>query len=202
MKQSPANKADHLANLELYRGIAALETGHLEKAFEQVNAMKAQLLQVTRTSEADFRYMFTMFRGDVLLAQGKADSAITICRQAVASRSHSMGAPTLAAYTICSFYASLGDVLARAYLKKGQIPEAITEYERLSTFNPRQDDRRLISSEYHYSLAKLYQQVGSKEKAISEYNKLLHIWKNADPDIPELIDAKKQLAKLTALMNK
>ena len=104
----------------------------------------------------------------------------------------------MAGYTMFSLYAPLRDVLARAYLQKGQIAEAIAEYERLSSFDPKREDRRLISPEYHYSLAKLYEQAGSNEKAIKEYQKFLRIWKNADPDLPELIDAKIQLAKLTS----
>ena len=99
-------------------------------------------------------------------------------------------------YTIVTLYPPLRDVLARAYIQKGRIAEAIAEYERLSRFDPKGEGRFLISPEYHYSLAKLYEKVGSIEKSVSEYETLLRIWKNADRGLPERIDAVRRLAKL------
>ncbi len=37
---------------------------------------------------------------------------------------------------------------------------------------------------------------GETEKAINEYKKFLDLWKNADEDQPDLIDAKRRLAQL------
>ena len=48
----------------------------------------------------------------------------------------------------------------------------------------------------HILLLNLYQQTNQPEKAIKEYEKFLELWKNADKDQPELIDAKKRLAVL------
>ncbi len=90
----------------------------------------------------------------------------------------------------------LKDLLARAYLQKGELDKAIAEYERLITFDPNSRDRRLIHPKYHYRLARLYEEKGWSDKAIKEYEKFLKIWKDADEDLPELIDAKSRLAKL------
>lgn len=49
---------------------------------------------------------------------------------------------------------------------------------------------------YHYRLGKLYDAQGFKEQARGEYQKLLEDWKDADPGIPEFVDAK---VRLTAL---
>jgi tetratricopeptide (TPR) repeat protein len=92
----------------------------------------------------------------------------------------------------------LQDVLARAYYLNGELDKAISEYERLSTFDPKSNDRRLIHPKYHYRLAKLYEEKGLKEKAIGELEKFLELWKNADKDLPELVDAKSRLANLVA----
>jgi tetratricopeptide (TPR) repeat protein len=89
------------------------------------------------------------------------------------------------------------DILARAYLKKGDIHKAIAEYERLLSFDPASKDRRLTNPKYHYSVARLYQQKGSKNKAIQHYKEFLDIWRNADEGIPELMDARNQYQLLT-----
>jgi tetratricopeptide (TPR) repeat protein len=90
------------------------------------------------------------------------------------------------------------NVMARAYCKKGDIDRAIAEYEKLTDPDPNKRGRSLIIPLWRYELAKLYEQKGLKANAIAQYEKFLEIWKNADADRPELIDAKKRLAKLQA----
>jgi tetratricopeptide (TPR) repeat protein len=90
----------------------------------------------------------------------------------------------------------LRDVLARAYRQMGELDKAISEYERLITFDPKSKERRLIHPKYHYRLAKLYEQKGWKGKAIEHYEKLLSLWKDGGSGIAEVEDAKKRLAGL------
>jgi len=45
-------------------------------------------------------------------------------------------------------------------------------------------------------LGKIYEEKGLKGKAIKHYEKFLDLWKNADPGIAEVGDAKKRLAGL------
>jgi tetratricopeptide (TPR) repeat protein len=88
------------------------------------------------------------------------------------------------------------DVLARAYYENGELDKAIAVYENLITFDPQKKARYLIHPVYHYRLAKLYQEKGWAGKAIEQYQKFLDIWKNADPDHPELEEARKRLPEL------
>jgi tetratricopeptide (TPR) repeat protein len=90
----------------------------------------------------------------------------------------------------------IDDFLARAYHKSGRLDDAIAEYERKIKFDPQSDNRRLIHPKYYYFLAKLYEEKGNAAKAIENYEKFLELWKDADPGLPELEDAKKRLASL------
>ncbi len=45
-------------------------------------------------------------------------------------------------------------------------------------------------------LGKIYEEKGWKGKAIEHYEKFLDLWKDADPGIAEVDDAKKKLAGL------
>ena len=49
-------------------------------------------------------------------------------------------------------------------------------------------------------LGKNYEQKGQKAKSIEPYEKFLGLWKDADPGIPEVEDAKKRLAGLKSQM--
>lgn len=56
-------------------------------------------------------------------------------------------------------------------------------------FGPLSRDRCLIKPIYHYRLVKWHQESGLWSKAIAQNKKILDIWKNADGDLPELVDA-------------
>ena len=88
------------------------------------------------------------------------------------------------------------DTLARAYLEKGDVDEAIAFYEKKITDDPQSKELRLVHPKYRYLLAKLYEEKGDSAKATANYEKFLDLWEDADPGLPELEDAKKRLAFL------
>ena len=53
-----------------------------------------------------------------------------------------------------------------------------------------------VYSRSFYELGMIYEQKGWKGKAIEQYEKFLELWKNADPGLPEVEDAKARLAEL------
>jgi tetratricopeptide (TPR) repeat protein len=88
------------------------------------------------------------------------------------------------------------DALARAYQQNGETEKAIGEYERLITFDPSTEERCLIHPKYHYGQAKLLENQGDTTKPIEHYEKFLSHWKDADPGIAEVENARKRLAEL------
>ena len=86
--------------------------------------------------------------------------------------------------------------LAEIYLKKGRLDEAVAELEKALS---RYDDDRVwvtMAVKAYYLLGLAYEKSGWNKKAIEKYEEFLDIWKNADPGIPEVQDAKERLAQL------
>ena len=82
---------------------------------------------------------------------------------------------------------SYDDCLANAYLELGRWDEAIGEYRRILNHNPYY---RLA----HYHLGQAYEGIGDSDRARAEYAEVLSQWRIADPDIPEVLEAKRRLA--------
>jgi tetratricopeptide (TPR) repeat protein len=78
------------------------------------------------------------------------------------------------------------DCLANAYLELGQMDEALAEYERILHINPNYPLA-------HYHLAQVYEGKGEPHKAHAAYQQFLQIWKNADPDLREVIISQNKL---------
>ena len=55
-----------------------------------------------------------------------------------------------------------------------------------------------IRAKVFYMLGKIHEQHGNSAKDIEQYEKFLDLWKDADPGIREIEDAKKRLAGLKA----
>jgi len=51
-------------------------------------------------------------------------------------------------------------------------------------------------------MGKVYEKKGDTKLAIKNYEKFLNLWKDADEDLPDLIDAKVRYAKLKVLVSK
>jgi tetratricopeptide (TPR) repeat protein len=82
---------------------------------------------------------------------------------------------------------SYEDCLARGYLEVGRLDEAIAEFQRVLRLNPNY-------ALAHYHLGRAHERKGRADQARAEYERFLRIWKDADPDIPELMASKKRLA--------
>jgi DNA-binding winged helix-turn-helix (wHTH) protein/tetratricopeptide (TPR) repeat protein len=82
-----------------------------------------------------------------------------------------------------------------AYLAARQGPAAAAEFQKvLDHWGPIQNET--IGSLSHLGLARAYGMAGESAKAKAAYQDFLALWKNADPDIPVLRQAKAEYAKL------
>jgi tetratricopeptide (TPR) repeat protein len=90
-------------------------------------------------------------------------------------------------------------MLAKTYLELGKLGDAVAELEKaLSRYDYIRVGQTISAVKVYYLLGLAYEKSGWNEKAIEQYEEFLEIWKDADPGIPEVEDAKERLAKLKA----
>jgi serine/threonine protein kinase/tetratricopeptide (TPR) repeat protein len=88
-------------------------------------------------------------------------------------------------------------MLARAYLESGRLDKAVAQMEKmLSKYGETRASLGVWSVKTHYLLGLAYEKSGWNSKAVEQYDEFLEIWKDADPGIPEIEDAKQRLARL------
>ena len=93
-------------------------------------------------------------------------------------------------------HAAFIDPLASAYYKSGDLEKARQEYKKITTLTAGRVYYGDIYTKSFYMLGKIHEELGDTAKAIKHYEKFLVLWKDADPDIAEVEDAKKRLAGL------
>ena len=153
--------------------IAMADQGKLDAAEE----FSQRLLEQRTTNNRGRRQGITWyyyFRGYTALKLGQHDAAVENFKEAIRQPPSVWVADPQE------------DCLANAYLELGRYDEAIVEYDRILKLNP---NYPLV----HYHLARIYELKGQLDKAHAEYTRFLEIWNNADPDVPEVLTARRKL---------
>jgi tetratricopeptide (TPR) repeat protein len=170
---SPDDKVGYRAS---YAYLLA-ENKDFTKAEEVAKALKKDYGEKDQTLMPDYWFVV----GIIELAKGNLEASITNLEKAAKS------SPDIGYHFI----------LAKAYLQAGRLDEAVAELEKALS---RYDDDRVwattMAVKAYYLLGLAYEKSGWNKKAIEKYEEFLDIWKDADPGIPEVQDAKERLAKL------
>jgi len=90
------------------------------------------------------------------------------------------------------------DSQAFAYYTSHEFNKAKEVYERILSLTWGRFDYGDIYAKAFYMLGKINEQLGEKAEAIANYEKFLDLWKDADPGIAEVEDARERLANLTS----
>jgi outer membrane protein assembly factor BamD (BamD/ComL family) len=120
------------------------------------------------------------------LQRGDGSSAVAALEPA--RRFELAGTPPNAPYAILY-------VRGRAYLQSKQPDKAAVEFQKILDFPGREATSELISLS-QLQLARAYAMQNDTAKARTAYQDFLALWKDADPDIPILKQAKAEYDKL------
>jgi serine/threonine protein kinase/Flp pilus assembly protein TadD len=174
--------------------LIGLKEGKLEAAKSSLLDIEDALSDLTPSQkERTTMFFIPLLKAEIMLAEGFIKESIDAIEKIPPDNPPYLNST----HTLIAYNADPNrEIASRAYLKLGDLDKAINKHERLITFDPNSKDRRLIHPKYHYRLATLYEQKGWKGKAIEHYEKFLDLWKDADPGIAEVEDAKKRRAGL------
>ena len=97
--------------------------------------------------------------------------------------------------TFTSGHTDLINLWAVAKIQAGDLPAAV----KALTFLNSPEARISLSGAAAYgcaTLARIQGQLGQKDEARKNYQKFFDLWKDADPDVPLLVKAREEFAKL------
>jgi tetratricopeptide (TPR) repeat protein len=144
--------------------ILALDRGDTKRARDLITLLDER--GPSRGARGSTRFWYSL-RSELALREGNAQQAIAHARAALRHASP--------AYVLETYEDLYADVLART----GDLRGAAAEYRRILTVNPSRARTR-------YKLARVLETIGKREEATEEHRRVLVLWKDADPDAPEL----------------
>ena len=149
--------------------------------FEKAEQLATELQRDLAGDEKEiYRYWYA--KGAIAFAQDRFDDAAAAFKETVAIKGDFPG----------------DFMLGRSYLQLGNHEKAVELFE--GALRNHEESLRLCFGTWnikmHYYLGLAYEHSRWNEKAITQYEIFLKIWKDADPGIVEIEDAKKRLAAL------
>lgn len=167
------------------KGLAYLEMGAMEEAQKTAMDMKKQI------EEGKNRKMVRFYDNLIgMIALKRAD-----CSEAIENFDKALSLLSSQTYDVFDITLFLGP-LALAYYNAGDLEKAEAEYEAIMSLTVGRVGFADIYVKAFYMLGKIYEQQENTAKAIAHYEKFLDLWKDADPGIAEVDDAREQVAEL------
>jgi eukaryotic-like serine/threonine-protein kinase len=171
-------------NVKTLAALALARAGFTERATKLAN----ELAKANPSNTILNVYWLPTIRATAELDRNHPTQAIEILQRAVP---YQLGAPSpLEPGTLYPVY-----VRGQAYLRLNQAGSAAGEFHKLLDY-PGCVMNFVLGALAHLQLGRAYAMQGDTTKAKAAYQDFLTLWKDADPDIPLLIAAKAEYAKL------
>jgi tetratricopeptide (TPR) repeat protein len=186
----------HRAYLAWRLGLLAVEQGQTEVVRARLSEMRPILPMIEGRGRSFIAELADLLEGETLLAQGDLDGALAAGKKAWETESPIWIFGT--GWHFIGLSLPYVDLTARVLARKGNIAKAISEYKRLLDTSDPNEAVIFVHPPLHYRLGLLYERAGESTKAGAQYRKFLDLWKDADPNLPEVEDARRRLAALNA----
>jgi DNA-binding winged helix-turn-helix (wHTH) protein/tetratricopeptide (TPR) repeat protein len=175
LRESP-NSERHKA----WAALALARAGDVQRAETLVNELSKQPRLGTALSEV----ILPSVRAAVDLSRKNPAAAVQELKSAIP---YDLGSDSAG---VTLYYRGL------AYLELKSGKEAAVQFQKIL------DNRGVVAVDIYWPLARLglaraYAQTRDTEKSLAQYRELLNFWKNADPDLRPLIEAKAEYKKLS-----
>jgi serine/threonine protein kinase/Tfp pilus assembly protein PilF len=179
--------------LEFYLGLDDLRGNRLERAKARLAEIdKARAPEKKDPSVFWINNSYHFLLSEIELKQGRGNEAAEAFKK--------MGETLIVIGEIGTLLQNniplINDFPARGWVVAGDRDRAIAEYERLTSTDPMARRQQLIHPFSRLRLARLYEEKGERAKALTEYEKLGSIWKETDPGLAPVEEARARLAAL------
>ncbi len=159
-------------------GKMIVRNGDPDKASLMLEEISKRTNQGNKTDEAAYK----LLKGEIVFSEGNLNGSLELLENATTLRHD--------AYTLES--------LSNCYFQTGEWDKAIEIYEEMVTLSGSVGwEAQDCYVHAFFNLAKAYEEAGDAIGAIKYYKRFLEIWSEADEDLPELSEAKVNLARLS-----
>ena len=181
-------EGDPEESLDLYfKGLAYIEMGSLIEAQKTADELEEITKHIMNEKLKRTHYLLL---GMIELKKRNYSKAIEFSEKAVSLL------PFQYRLASSDTHALYIEPLALSYYMAGDLKRSQKEYERISSLTSGRISFSDIYASSFYMLGKIHEQQGNKAEAIEHYEKFLALWKDADPGIIEVEDAKRRLDDL------
>lgn len=176
-----------LSEFQRFRAIflarISVETGDIESAQSHANDLKKMIENSLHTKLIREYYGLQAL---IELKSGQYAESIDLCKKAIPL--YPDGPRAVPAHIL--------DIMGQSYYNLNRNDEAQKTFENLTRLTWGRYYRQDYYAKSYFHLGTIFEKKGDTASAIKNYEKFLDLWKDADPGIAEVEDARKRLAGL------